>query len=70
VIAAEYQHLRRNAASAQWCPDVEVGFDVRRAYLITDDSGVAGCLLRELHARGEAEFGVDLGEVGAILFSA
>jgi len=27
-------------------------------------SGVAGCFLGELHARGEAEFGVDVGEVG------
>jgi len=26
--------------------------------------GVAGCLLDELHAAGEAEFGVDVGEVG------
>ena len=27
-------------------------------------SGVAGCFLSELHARGQAEFGVDVGEVG------
>ena len=27
-------------------------------------SGVAGCLLSELHARGESQFGVDVGEVG------
>ncbi len=27
-------------------------------------SGVAGCFLDELHPRGEAEFGVDVGEVG------
>ena len=27
-------------------------------------SGVAGCFLDQLHARGEAEFGVDVGEVG------
>jgi hypothetical protein len=26
--------------------------------------GVAGCFLDELHAAGEAEFGVDVGEVG------
>jgi hypothetical protein len=26
--------------------------------------GVAGCFLDELHARGESEFGVDVGEVG------
>ena len=25
---------------------------------------MAGCFLNELHARGEAEFGVDVGEVG------
>lgn len=28
------------------------------------ESGVAGCFLRELHAGAEAEFGVDVGEVG------
>jgi hypothetical protein len=27
-------------------------------------SGVARCLLGELYSRGEAEFGVDVGEVG------
>jgi hypothetical protein len=27
-------------------------------------SGVAGCLLRELYARGQPEFGVDVVEVG------
>jgi hypothetical protein len=27
-------------------------------------SAVPGCFLRELHARGESEFGVDVGEVG------
>jgi len=27
-------------------------------------SGVASYFLREMHARGEAEFGVDVGEVG------
>jgi hypothetical protein len=27
-------------------------------------SGVAGCFLDELHARGQAKFGVDVGEVG------
>ena len=27
-------------------------------------SGVAGCFLRELHTRRQAEFGVDVGEVG------
>jgi len=27
-------------------------------------SGVSGCFLRELHAGGDAEFGVDVGEVG------
>src|SRR4029077_19891957 len=27
-------------------------------------SAVSGCFLRELHAGGEAEFGVDVGEVG------
>ncbi len=27
-------------------------------------SSVAGCFLDELHARGQAEFGVNVGEVG------
>jgi hypothetical protein len=39
----------------------QVGF-VRPAY--PAESAMAGCFLRELHAGGEPEFGVDVGEMG------
>jgi hypothetical protein len=42
------------------CPDVEE----RPTCLDSGASGVTGNLLSELHARGEPEFGVDVGEVG------
>ena len=32
--------------------------------VVAGGSGVARCFLGKLHARGEAEFGVDVGEVG------
>jgi hypothetical protein len=35
-----------------------------RKGLGTQGLTVAGCFLNELHARGEAEFGVDVGEAG------
>jgi hypothetical protein len=56
-ISAPREHQPCDMLSGEYSPVLGSGTAAAR-------SGVAGGFLDELHAAGEAEFGVDVGEVG------